>query len=162
MTDTARVTPDGLLRFRGETLRCALGAGGIRADKAEGDGATPVGLLPLRRVLFRADRGPRPATALPAEPIAPEDGWCDDPAHADYNRQVRLPHPPGTSGSGGRTRSMTSSACWAGTTRRCAPGAAARSSSISPGPGCRPPRAASPCPAPSFAACWRRAWRRSR
>jgi L,D-peptidoglycan transpeptidase YkuD (ErfK/YbiS/YcfS/YnhG family) len=93
MTDTARVTPDGLLRFRGETLRCALGAGGIRADKIEGDGATPAGLLPLRRVLFRADRGPRPATTLPAEPIAPEDGWCDDPAHADYNRQVRLPHP---------------------------------------------------------------------
>ncbi|MBB5688807.1 L,D-transpeptidase family protein [Roseomonas alkaliterrae] len=93
MTSTALVTPDGLLRFRGETLRCALGAGGIRADKREGDGATPAGLLPLRRVLFRADRGPRPATALPAEPIAPEDGWCDDPAHADYNRQVRLPHP---------------------------------------------------------------------
>lgn len=93
MTSTALVTPDGLLRFRGETLRCALGAGGVRADKREGDGATPAGLLPLRRVLFRADRGPRPATALPAEPIAPEDGWCDDPAHADYNRQVRLPHP---------------------------------------------------------------------
>ncbi len=93
MTATAHVGPDGLLRFRGETLRCALGAGGIRAEKREGDGATPVGLLPLRRVLFRADRGPRPACAVPAEPIAPEDGWCDDPAHADYNRQVRLPHP---------------------------------------------------------------------
>lgn len=89
----ARVTADGLLRFRGETLRCALGAGGIRADKREGDGATPVGLLPIRRVLFRADRGARPATSLPAEPIAPGDGWCDDPGHADYNRQVRLPHP---------------------------------------------------------------------
>jgi len=93
MTGTALVTLDGLLRFRGEALRCALGAGGIRADKREGDGATPAGLLSLRRVLFRADRGPRPATALPAEPIAPEDGWCDDPAHPDYNRQVRLPHP---------------------------------------------------------------------
>lgn len=93
MTGTAHVTPDGLLRFRGETLRCALGRGGIRADKQEGDGATPVGLLPLRRVLWRADRGPRPATALPAEPIAPGDGWCDDPGHADYNRAVRLPHP---------------------------------------------------------------------
>lgn len=90
---TARVTPDGLLRFRGETLRCALGAGGIRADKAEGDGATPTGLLPIRRILWRADRGPRPATILPAEPIAPDDGWCDDPGHPDYNRPVRLPHP---------------------------------------------------------------------
>jgi len=93
MTTTARVTPDGLLRFRGETLRCAIGRGGIRADKQEGDGATPTGLLPVRRVLWRADRGPRPATALPVEPIAPEDGWCDDPAHADYNRAIRLPHP---------------------------------------------------------------------
>jgi L,D-peptidoglycan transpeptidase YkuD (ErfK/YbiS/YcfS/YnhG family) len=30
---------------------------------------------------------------VPKEPLAPEDGWCDDPTHADYNRQVRLPHP---------------------------------------------------------------------
>ena len=93
MSGAARVTADGLLRFRGETLRCALGAGGVRADKQEGDGATPSGLLPLRRVLWRADRGPRPACVVPAEPIAPEDGWCDDPSHRDYNRQVRLPHP---------------------------------------------------------------------
>lgn len=95
MSTVARVTPDGLLRFRGETLRCALGKGGIRPaeEKSESDGATPAGLLPLRRILWRADRGPRPAAALPAEPIAPEDGWCDDPAHADYNCPVRLPHP---------------------------------------------------------------------
>jgi L,D-peptidoglycan transpeptidase YkuD (ErfK/YbiS/YcfS/YnhG family) len=93
MTTTARVTADGLLRFHGQTLRCAIGKGGLRADKREGDGATPTGLLPLRRVLWRADRGPRPVTALPCEPTAPEDGWCDDPAHRDYNRAIRLPHP---------------------------------------------------------------------
>ena len=93
MSGTARVTADGLLRFRGETLRCALGAGGISAAKREGDGATPTGLLPIRRILWRADRGPRPATALPAEPIAPDDGWCDDPADAAYNTRIRLPHP---------------------------------------------------------------------
>ncbi len=93
MTTTARVTAYGLLRYRGETLRCAIGKGGISADKREGDGATPIGLLPLRRVLWRADRGPRPATALPCEPIALDDGWCDDPAHRDYNQAIRLPHP---------------------------------------------------------------------
>lgn len=93
MSSIARVTADGLLRFRGETLRCALGQGGISAAKREGDGATPIGLLPLRRVFWRADRGPRPATALPTEPIAPEDGWCDDPTHRDYNTRIRLPHP---------------------------------------------------------------------
>ena len=49
-------------------------------------------MLPIRRILWRADRGSRPACALPAEPIAPEDGWCDDPSHADYNQLIRLPH----------------------------------------------------------------------
>jgi L,D-peptidoglycan transpeptidase YkuD (ErfK/YbiS/YcfS/YnhG family) len=92
MTTIARVTADGLLRFRNEVLRCAIGKGGITAAKQEGDGATPIGLLPLRRILWRAYRGPRPATTLPCEPIAPEDGWCDDPTHRDYNRAIRLPH----------------------------------------------------------------------
>ena len=89
----AVVTPDGLFRFGREVLRCALGRGGVRADKREGDGATPVGDLPLRRVLYRADRGPAPACRVPVEPLSPDDGWCDDPAHPDYNRAVRLPHP---------------------------------------------------------------------
>lgn len=70
-----------------------LGAAGIRRDKQEGDGATPAGLLMLRRVLFRADRVAAPVCAVPREALAPEDGWCDDPRHADYNRQVVLPHP---------------------------------------------------------------------
>jgi L,D-peptidoglycan transpeptidase YkuD (ErfK/YbiS/YcfS/YnhG family) len=49
--------------------------------------------LPLRRVLFRADRVPIPACAVPREALAPEDGWCDDPDDAAYNRAVRLPYP---------------------------------------------------------------------
>ncbi|MBV1796009.1 L,D-transpeptidase [Siccirubricoccus sp. G192] len=89
----ALVTPDGLLRFAGQTWRCALGRGGVRVEKQEGDGATPAGRLPLRRLLYRADRVAAPACLMPAEPIAPGDGWCDDPAHPDYNRQIRLPHP---------------------------------------------------------------------
>ncbi|MCB9948555.1 MAG: L,D-transpeptidase family protein [Rhodospirillaceae bacterium] len=89
------VTPDGWLRFAGRRWRCALGRAGIRHDKREGDGATPVGRFPLRRLLYRADRVGRPATALPAAAIAPEDGWCDDAAHPDYNRQVILPFPAG-------------------------------------------------------------------
>jgi L,D-peptidoglycan transpeptidase YkuD (ErfK/YbiS/YcfS/YnhG family) len=89
----ATVHPDGRLILQGRIFRAALGSGGIRVDKQEGDGATPIGLLPLRRVFYRADRGPIPHTAAPREPIAPEDGWCDDPTHRDYNRQVRLPPP---------------------------------------------------------------------
>lgn len=88
-----RIGLDGLLRFRGGLYRCAIGKGGRRADKRESDGATPIGLLPLRRVLYRADRLAPLSSAVPVAPIAPDDGWCDDPAHADYNTQIRLPHP---------------------------------------------------------------------
>ena len=88
----AMVHRDGRLALGGHTFRAALGRGGVRADKIEGDGATPAGVLPLRRVLYRADRGPPPACAVPIEPVAPDDAWCDDPVHADYNRAVRLPH----------------------------------------------------------------------
>lgn len=89
----AVVHPDGRLIFGGRVLRAALGRGGVRADKQEGDGATPAGFFPVRRVLYRADRVPVPRAGVPREPIAPDDGWCDDPDHPDYNRQVRLPHP---------------------------------------------------------------------
>ena len=88
----AIVHRDGRLVLGGRVLRAALGRGGVRADKREGDGATPAGVLPLRRVFYRADRVPPPDCAVPIEPIAPNDGWCDDVAEADYNRLVRLPH----------------------------------------------------------------------
>ena len=72
--------------------RCAIGHGGIRTDKQEGDGATPRATLALRRVLYRADRGRAPVCAVPLEPIGPADGWCDDPADPAYNRPVTLPY----------------------------------------------------------------------
>ncbi len=87
----AIVTPNGVLTLCGETFRTALGRGGVRTDKREGDGATPAGVLPLRRVLYRPDRVQAPASVVAVRPLAPSDGWCDDPAHADYNRPVRLP-----------------------------------------------------------------------
>jgi L,D-peptidoglycan transpeptidase YkuD (ErfK/YbiS/YcfS/YnhG family) len=88
----AIVHPEGRLVLGGLVFRAALGRGGVTGDKREGDGATPAGRLPLRRVLYRADRLSPPDCGVPAEPIAPSDGWCDDPAQPDYNRQVRLPH----------------------------------------------------------------------
>ena len=88
----AAVHPRGTLRFGGQQWRCALGRAGVRTPKQEGDGATPCGLLPLRRVLYRADRLPAPAASVPVEPIAPSDGWCDDPADPCYNQPVTTPH----------------------------------------------------------------------
>lgn len=72
--------------------RCVLGAGGVREDKVEGDGATPAGDYPLRRLYFRNDRLVLPKVALPARPIAEHDGWCDDPRSPAYNRLVRVPN----------------------------------------------------------------------
>jgi L,D-peptidoglycan transpeptidase YkuD (ErfK/YbiS/YcfS/YnhG family) len=68
----------------------ALGRGGIRALKLEGDGGTPLGRFPVRQVLYRADRMQRPRTILPIRVIDEHDGWCEDPADRNYNRLVRL------------------------------------------------------------------------
>jgi len=87
------VDPAGWLSFEGFRFRCALGKGGVTADKREGDGATPLGRFPLRQLLYRPDKLSAPACKLIRSAIAPDDGWCDDPAHPDYNKAVRLPHP---------------------------------------------------------------------
>ena len=84
-------SPSGQLRFKGEVFRAACGRGGVSTRKQEGDGATPEGVLPLRRVYYRADRLGKPRTVVPLEPLAPTDGWCDDPASPAYNTPVRLP-----------------------------------------------------------------------
>ena len=83
--------PGGTVRWHNRKAPCALGRAGVTTGKREGDGATPAGCFALRRVLYRADRMRPPRTPLPTAPIAPEDGWCDDPNHPRYNRQVRLP-----------------------------------------------------------------------
>jgi L,D-peptidoglycan transpeptidase YkuD (ErfK/YbiS/YcfS/YnhG family) len=85
----------GLLVAGPLVVPCALGRGGLTADKREGDGATPAAALRLVACHYRADRLPRPATRLPPLPIRPDDGWCDDPADRAYNRPVQLPYPAG-------------------------------------------------------------------
>jgi L,D-peptidoglycan transpeptidase YkuD (ErfK/YbiS/YcfS/YnhG family) len=88
-------TADGFLDLGGRKVRCALGRSGVKpaADKREGDGASPAGVWPIRRVLYRPDRGPPPATAFELQPISPQDGWCDAPKDPAYNQPVRLPYP---------------------------------------------------------------------
>lgn len=81
----------GVLAFGALRVRCAVGRTGVRAGKREGDGATPAGVFPLREVLYRADRGPAPATRLPVSPIGRVDGWSDDPADPAYNQRRAAP-----------------------------------------------------------------------
>ncbi len=61
----------GTVTWESRKVPCALGRAGVTAGKREGDGATPAGCFPLRRVLYRADRMRPPRTLLPTAPIAP-------------------------------------------------------------------------------------------
>lgn len=85
---------DGRFVLGSRTTRCALGRGGVieAALKREGDGCSPLGAWPIRRLLYRADKGV-PATALPSAEIKRNDGWCDAADDPAYNRPVILPYP---------------------------------------------------------------------
>lgn len=72
---------------------CALGRGGIRALKREGDGATPRGQFLLRSAYYRADKLSRLPLRLPLTAIRSDFGWCDAASDRNYNRPVRHPYP---------------------------------------------------------------------
>lgn len=82
----------GLLTISGRTLVCALGKGGIRALKREGDGGTPLARMRLLSAYVRAEHVARCATQLPVARITPALGWCEVPGDHNYNRPVRLPY----------------------------------------------------------------------
>jgi L,D-peptidoglycan transpeptidase YkuD (ErfK/YbiS/YcfS/YnhG family) len=86
---------DGFLRYDDVKVACALGKGGVLAAsfKREGDGASPIGAWPIRRVMWRADKMMAPDTALPLAPIRPADGWCDAAADPRYNEPITHPYP---------------------------------------------------------------------
>ena len=87
------VYSSGELVWKGKTFKCALGKGGVTDDKKEGDGATPVGCFPIRKVYFRPDRLQMPETVLTVQELNPSDGWCDDSKDVNYNKFVKLPYP---------------------------------------------------------------------
>lgn len=72
-------------------LPVALGRGGIKANKREGDGGTPRGRFRLVRLWWRGERHVRPTTLLPARRIARDDGWCENPSDRHYNQPIKVP-----------------------------------------------------------------------
>jgi len=85
----------GTVTAFGETVVASFGKGGAiaAADKREGDGATPLGIWPIRAALLRPDRLAAPVTRLPWRWLRPGDGWSDGIDDPAYNRPVSLPHP---------------------------------------------------------------------
>lgn len=92
VTSNAGDAARGIARMGELSWPCALGRSGIADNKTEGDGVTPAGEYPLRRLLYRSDRLALPRTGLRGRPIGPSDGWCDDPESPVYNKWVRLPN----------------------------------------------------------------------
>ncbi|MEM9048682.1 MAG: L,D-transpeptidase family protein [Pseudomonadota bacterium] len=68
-------------RFCGRSFPCAIGWGGVRADKREGDGATPAGRFALRAVYARSAAG----RDVVGRSIGPRLHWSDDPTDPGYN-----------------------------------------------------------------------------
>lgn len=83
------LTPTGL-RFHGRKLPCSIGKGGVKADKREGDGATPAGIHKIVGMYYRPDR----MRALQdwATPIGNMDLWSDASGDQQYNLHVRRPY----------------------------------------------------------------------
>jgi L,D-peptidoglycan transpeptidase YkuD (ErfK/YbiS/YcfS/YnhG family) len=73
--------------------KCALGREGMatQLDMCEGDFKTPLGIYPVRRLLYRSDKIAAPDSTLSIKAITDKCGWCDDPERTEYNRYVELP-----------------------------------------------------------------------
>jgi L,D-peptidoglycan transpeptidase YkuD (ErfK/YbiS/YcfS/YnhG family) len=67
---------------------CALGSGGLKRAKREGDHASPTGTFALLFGYYRPDRQRRLRAHVPLKPLRPGLGWCDDSASPAYNRPV--------------------------------------------------------------------------
>ncbi len=84
----------GLLRAGPLVFPCALGHGGISANKREGDGATPLASMRILSGYFRGDHfAAARRTRLGMAPISADLGWCEVPDDRNYNRPVKLPYP---------------------------------------------------------------------
>ena len=50
-------------------FRCAIGKNGIKLNKKEGDGTTPLGKFTLGKLYYRKDRVKKPITQIPTRII---------------------------------------------------------------------------------------------
>ena len=83
--------PRGVLIAGGRAIPVALGRAGIRANKREGDGATPA--RPVSAACG-CGGGPTGGRGRATRPAGPPDShrhvaWCEDPADRRYNRPFR-------------------------------------------------------------------------
>ncbi|HUX80787.1 MAG TPA: L,D-transpeptidase family protein [Candidatus Paceibacterota bacterium] len=81
-----------ILTYKGVEYPCTVGEGGIKIDKQEGDGATPVGCFQIREVFYRADKIEKPLSPFTTTALEKNDGWSDDVQKDSYNTHVKIPY----------------------------------------------------------------------
>src|SRR5215469_14961884 len=87
------VFADGYLQAGEKIYKAVYGRGGIGPKETEGNRVSPIGVWPLRKAFYRADRLNRPSTGLSIEALTPAHAWCDVQGDPKYNQLVMLPHP---------------------------------------------------------------------
>ena len=71
-------------------FKCCVGKNGINKKRKEGDKITPKGIYSLGKLYYRSDRVKKPLTKLSTKKITKDMGWCDDPNHILYNKEVKI------------------------------------------------------------------------
>ena len=72
------------------TFRCSIGKSGTKKSKIEGDNSTPKGIFTLGTLYYRKDRVKKPVTNLKTKIIKSNLGWCNDPKHIFYNKEIKI------------------------------------------------------------------------
>jgi len=94
VTSESKEAAIGTVTVGNLSFPCTLGKNGKIAndEMMEGGWRTPIGEFPVRYLLWRADKFPKPETKIRAEEIKPDMGWCDAPEQPEYNKPVKLPY----------------------------------------------------------------------
>ena len=71
-------------------FRCCMGKSGTKKSKIEGDNSTPKGIFTLGTLYYRKDRVKKPVTNLKTKIIKSNLGWCNDPKHIFYNKEINI------------------------------------------------------------------------
>ena len=72
------------------TFRCSIGKSGTKKSKIEGDNSTPKGIFTFGNLYYRKDRVEKPVTNLKTKIIKSNLGWCNDPKHIFYNKEIKI------------------------------------------------------------------------
>ena len=71
-------------------LKCCIGRGGLKKNKIEGDGSTPIGKFNIGKLYWRPDRVKKPESRLSLRKINKKMGWSNDISHSSYNKEIKI------------------------------------------------------------------------